>query len=164
VATPARISHEKAALESLERTLEGITGIQVFRGQGGGNRFGPSGWELTVGQQFQFGDLRVETPRATVVVEVESAGGVGNLVKYWPLLAGGALPKRFVIIHVFQISSTGDYIARRRLWGFVVERMRADLEQRGVEYPGAWDAHLFTYRSCEPLTEAATLLRQAVFT
>src|SRR3954452_7303983 len=73
-----------------------IQGIEVFSGQGGGNRFGLSGWELTLGQQFQFGDLRVETPTTTVVVEVESGGGIGNLAKYWPLLATGAIGKRFV--------------------------------------------------------------------
>lgn len=61
----------------------------MFSGQGGGNSFGVDGWELTLLQQFQFGDLRVETSAATIVVEVESGGGVDNLVKYWPLLACG---------------------------------------------------------------------------
>src|SRR3954463_11375146 len=94
--TPTRVSHERIPLASLSRSLEDIEGIEVFTGQGGGNRFGLSGWELTLGQQFQFGDLRVETPTTTVVIEVESGGGIGNLAKYWPLLPTGAIGKRFV--------------------------------------------------------------------
>jgi hypothetical protein len=156
--TPTRVSHERIALTSLLRRLKDIEGIEVFSGQGGSNRFGPSGWELSLGQQFQFGDLRVETPTTTVVVEVESGGGVGNLAKYWPLLATGAFVKRLVIIHIFQIASAGDYIAHRRLWGFLVERMREDLDRRGIAYPGAWEAHLFTYRKGEEALDAAELL------
>lgn len=161
-APPPRISYERVALTSLERALEGLNGIEVFKGQGGGNRFGVSGWEQTVVQQFQFGDLRVETPTTTVVVEVESGGGIGNLAKYWPLLASGALTKKLVIVHVFQIGSAGDYIAHRRLWGFLVERMREDLGRRGAAYPDAWEAHLFTYRRGEVPLEAAEFLRSAV--
>ncbi len=158
----ARVSHERIALASLQHALEGIDGIEVFSGQGGSNRFGVSGWELTLGQQFQFGDLRVETPATTLVVEVESGGGIGNLAKYWPLLAAGAIAKRLVIIHVFQIASAGDYIAHRRLWGFLVERMREDLERRRIRYSDAWEAHIFTYRRGEEAVEAAKLLRATV--
>jgi hypothetical protein len=55
-------------------------------GQGGTNKFGIAGWDLSALQLFQFGDLRIELRETTLVVEAESAGGVGNLVKYWPLL------------------------------------------------------------------------------
>jgi hypothetical protein len=48
------------------------------------------------------------------------------------------------IINVFRITSPGDYIAHRRLWGFLVERMRDNLERRGIAYPDAWEAYLFT--------------------
>lgn len=162
--TATRVSHERAALELLKSAIEAIEGIEVFSGQGGGNRFGLSGWELTLGQQFQFGDLRVETPTTTIVAEVESGGGVGNLVKYWPLLATGEIEKRLVLIHVFRIGSAGDYIAHRRLWGFLVERMREDLEPRGIAYPDAWEAHIVTYRAGEAPVDAAELLRQTVGT
>jgi hypothetical protein len=60
---------------------------------------------------------------------------------------------------VFQIASAGDYIAHRRLWGFLVERMREDLERRGIRYPDAWEAHIFIYRRGEEAVEAAKLLR-----
>lgn len=157
---PARISHEQIALSVLRTGLEGLAGVEVVSGQSGANRFGPTGWELTLGQQFQFGDLRVETEATTVVIEVESAGGVGNLAKYWPLLAMGDYAKRLVVIHVFQITSEGDYIAHRRLWEFLVERMRDDLERRGITYPDAWEAHMFTYRKGEGPREAAEFLRE----
>lgn len=153
------MSHERAAVESLRRALEGVGGIDVFSGQDGRNRFGVSGWEQTLNQQFQFGDLRVETPTTTVVVEVESAGTVTNLVKYWPLLATGEIEKRFVFIHVFQLGSVGDYIAHRRFWGFLVERMREDLEGRGIAYPELWEAYLITYPRGQEPVEAAELLR-----
>lgn len=160
--TAARVSHEQRALDGLMVALDGIDEIEVYSGQGGGNRFGVSGWELTLGQQFQFGDLRVETRTATILAEVESGGGIGNLVKYWPLLATGVIEKRLVLIHVFRIGSAGDYIAHRRLWGFVVERMREDLESRGVRFPDSWEAHLVTYRAGEGPDDAAELLRKTV--
>lgn len=76
-----RLAHERLALEALRAAIDDVADVEVFSGQGGGNRFGIEGWELAPRQEFQFGDLRGETPAATIVVEVESAGGVGNLVK-----------------------------------------------------------------------------------
>jgi hypothetical protein len=87
---------------------------------------------------------------------------VGNLVKYWPLLASGAFVKRLVLIHLFRITSDGDFIAHRRLWQFLVERMREDLAGRSVPYPGAWGARLFTYRPGEEAVAAAEALRATV--
>ena len=51
-------------------------------------------------RQFQFGDLRIETGTATIVVEAESAGGVTNLAKYRPFLAARPA-KRLVLGHLF---------------------------------------------------------------
>jgi hypothetical protein len=86
VAEPARrISYEGALLAPLQDALAGL-GVECVTGQGANNKFGIEGWGLSAIQQFQFGDLRIELPSATVLVETESAGGVGNLVKYWPLL------------------------------------------------------------------------------
>src|SRR5258708_7714808 len=157
-----RVSHERLALETLRSAIADLPHAEVSSGQGGGNRFAVDGWELTLLQQFQFGDLRVEAPAATIVVEVESGGGVGNLVKYWPLLADKLLPKQLVILHVFQLNSQADYIAHRRLWQFVVERMRAHLERRGVRWGKEWNAQIFSYRAGEAPTEAAAALRIAV--
>ena len=67
-----------------------------------------------------------------------------------------------MIIHVFQIASAGDYLAHRRLWTFLVERMREDLDRGGIAYSTAWEARLFTYRKGEEATEAAKFLKSAV--
>jgi hypothetical protein len=70
---------------------------------------------------------------------------VTNLVKYWPLLRKREWPKRFVLAHVFRVTSANDYIAHRRLGDFLVERMRDDLDRRGVPWGEAWEARAFTY-------------------
>lgn len=113
-------------------------------------------------QQFQFGDLRIELPTVTVLVETESAGGVGNLVKYWPLLRSGALDKRLVIIHLYMLTSEGDYMAHRKLWSFLLDRMDMDLNEVGICRPDVWDAHLFTYRKGDPPNDVTAFLRSTV--
>jgi hypothetical protein len=71
VEPPAKpcVSHERLALESLRAAIDDHSDAEVFSGQGGSNRFGIDGWELGLLQRFQFGDLRIETPAATIVVE-----------------------------------------------------------------------------------------------
>ncbi|MGH3172064.1 MAG: hypothetical protein ACRDN0_40190, partial [Trebonia sp.] len=129
---------------------------------GAGNRFGVPGWDLLTLQQFQYGDLRIELPTTTVIVETESAGGVGNLIKYWPLLRSGALATRLVILHVYMLSSDADYIAHRKLWSFLVDRMTEDLAANAVSRPGGWDARMITYRKGGPLDGVAALLRKTL--
>ena len=154
-----RVSHEAAVLDILTESLADIPGAIFIRGQGRDNRFGIDGWALSPLQLFQFGDLRIELPSATLVVEAESAGGVGNLAKYWPLLRSGALQKRMVLAHLFMLGSDGDYIAHRKLWEFLVECMTHDLQQVGVVRAEHWDARLFTYRRGEPLDDLQVFLR-----
>jgi hypothetical protein len=129
-----RASVERVALEWLESQLD-LVGIDLGHGMGLANRFQIPSWELPVLQHFQFGDLRIEGEHATVVIELESAGGLTNLVKYWPLLAEGRHTKRFALAHLFRITSDGDYAAHRRLWLYLVERMSEDLQARGVTWP-----------------------------
>lgn len=95
--SPARVSHERVFLDAIRAELEGIPNAEVFSGLKPENRYELKGWELSLIQRFQFDDLRVELPDCAVVIEAESAGGVGNLVKYWPLLRDGSLDKRFVL-------------------------------------------------------------------
>jgi hypothetical protein len=147
MATPSRISHERLLLDVLSESLNDLPDAEIYSGLKPENRFGLAGWELALIQRFQFGDLRVELPQCTVVIEVESAGGVGNLVKYWPLLAEASLSKRFVLVHIFRLASQGDYVAHRRLWAFLVERMREDLATSGCRWPEHWEARAFTYRN-----------------
>jgi hypothetical protein len=160
-AVAQRISLERIALERLESHLD-LGGIALGRGMGLANRFQIPSWELPVLQHFQFGDLRIEGEHATVVIELESAGGLTNLVKYWPLLAEGRHTKRFVLAHIFRITSDGDYAAHRRLWLYVVERMREDLQARGVTWPDRWEAAIFTYRRPEDVDGAVPFIKEAL--
>lgn len=154
-----RVSHEKAAIEALSTALGSLSEVTTFSGLASANRVDP-GWDLPPNQRFQFGDLRIESPETTVVVEFESAGGVTNLVKYWPLLLKRSQPKRFVLAHVFRVASANDYIAHRRLWEFLVERMREDLDRRGVPWRGTWEARAFTYpANAIDVTELAEFVR-----
>ncbi len=109
------------------------------------NRIAPESWELKVMQRFQYGDLRYQTDDTRVIVEVESGGGLTNLVKYWPMLAAELSDKRFVLAHLFMVSSESDYIAHRRLWEYVVGRMQDDLDHRGCRWEHDWHARMFTY-------------------
>lgn len=157
-----KTSHEKLAINRIRDSFLGIPGIQIHVGQSRLNRFEVSGWNLISHQLFQYSDMRVESPEATVVIEFESAGGLTNLVKYWPFLATRSFTKRLVLAHVFRIVSEFDYVAHRKLWEFVLAKMRIDLEQNhSVEWPKDWEAAIFTYRAPEHLTEVLTFVRRA---
>lgn len=161
-ATRRRISHEAALLALLREALVDDLGTTGVSGQGANNRFSIAGWDLSASQQFQFGDLRIELPRSTLVIEAESAGGVGNLVKYWPLLRSGQIKKPLLVVHVYMIGSEGDYSAHRKLWDFLAERMNEDLGSVGVQRPSQWDARLFTYRQGNSPTEVISFLKEAL--
>jgi hypothetical protein len=161
--SPPRISYERLAVDAATAELATIPGVEIHRGQGGSNRFAVPGWSTSTGQAFQFGDLRIETPTATVVVEYESAAGLTNLIKYWPLLASESrLAKKFVIVHVFQIGGPGDYLSHRLLWEFMAERMTVDLSMRGLQRSLHWEARLFTYRRGEIAEDAITFIRASI--
>lgn len=126
---------------------------------GTANRIAPANWGLQARQGFQFGDLRYTTELCWIVVEFESAGGVTNLVKYWPMLNAELDERRFVLIHLMRISSESDYIAHRRLWHDIAHRMLASSNRT---HP--WEAHLVTYGhpSADGLERAAGLIRSAL--
>lgn len=142
---PKRISHERAAIEQLREAIGNRVPSEPSSGMGALNRIAPNSWELKVMQRFQFGDLRYESDRVRVLVEVESGGGLTNLVKYWPMLGAELSDKRFVLAHLFKVSSESDYIAHLRLWDYVVDRMRRELGPRGCKWAVNWHARMFTY-------------------
>lgn len=158
---PPHVSPEKAALDRILAEVGPLPGgVVIFRGQGKANRIDVPGWGLSVLQQFQFGDLRLESDRCRVVVEFESAGGVTNLAKYWPLLRDGLDDKRFLLIHLYFVGSEGDYIAHRRLWNFLIDLMRAD-DLIAVD----WDADLSLYgpgAKSDPFPQLAARVRSAL--
>ena len=143
---PAKYSHERAAIDRLQALIEVPSGFEVHSGTKPSNRLAVDGWDLVPRQYVQFGDLRYQSEALTVLVEVESGGGVGNLVKYWPLLRGSLGDKPFYLLHLFQVGSDNDYIAHRKLWSFLKDQMRADLEQHGRPWGRRWWAEMGTYR------------------
>ena len=162
----SRVSLEKAAVDALLSVVGPLADVAVYRGMAAANRAVPDGWTLSALQSFQFGDLRLESSTVRVVVEVESAGGVTNLAKYWPLLGSSLREKRFVLIHLFMISSRGDYLAHREIWTFLRDRMRADLRDRcGLEWGEGWTAEMLTYgpgSDVDGIAIAANRIREAL--
>lgn len=157
----ARVSHEARAIAALREAIGDRVSVVPSQGMGGLNRIAPVSWELKLMQRFQHGDLRYQTDRTRVVIEVESGGGLTNLVKYWPMLGAELNDKRFVLAHLFMVSSESDYIAHRKLWEYVVERMRRDLDSRGCRWESHWHAKLFTYGHTSvatDMTEPATYI------
>lgn len=136
---------ERQAIESLRAAIGSSIAEAPVSGMGALNRLAPESWKLKVMQQFQFGDLRYETEGSRVLIEVESGGGLTNLVKYWPMLGVELNDKRFALAHLFRITSEADYVAHRRLWDYLVERMRDDLATRNCHWDAQWHARLFTY-------------------
>jgi hypothetical protein len=120
----ARRNIEAECLLEFEEVLRTLARRADGRGYGGGNRFDP-GFNLVGPQRFQFGDLRVVLEDRIVVVEIESGGGLTNLVKYWPLATVSTLP--VLLLHAFGQGSLNDYLSHLRLWDFVWGRMRAEL-------------------------------------
>jgi hypothetical protein len=162
-----RVSWEGDAVDALVHGVGPMPNVIIYRGLGSTNRVVPDGWGgLSALQSFQFGDLRFESSDVRVVVEVESAGGATNLVKYWPMLASGLRDKRFVLLHLFRLTSRGDYLAHRALWTFVRDRMQADLKDRcGLQRGTDWTADLLTYGPGSPsdgIAIAAARIREAL--
>lgn len=140
------------------------------RGYGAANRFDPD-FGLTGQKRFQFGDLRIALPDRIVIVEVESGGGLTNLVKYWPLAESDTPP--VLLLHAFGQNSVNDYLSHLRLWDFTWGKMRERLwaandpklfAQRytfthGV--PAGLSAAAEAFRRC--LTEALPIVLREIF-
>jgi predicted RNase H-like nuclease len=162
-----RPSPESAAVARLLDELGTLPGVAVSRGAGADNRIDVPGWDLPPVGRPQFGDLRLEGPHCRVVVEVETAGGVTNLAKYWPLLRDGLDDKRFVLVHLFHAATPGDYASHHRTWRFLADRMAEDLEARG-RGSGAtygWDAELVVFGPAvtdDPFPAVAARIRRAL--
>ena len=130
MATLERTKRRDLEAECLEafRHVLGELGLRPDgHGYGSANRF-DAGFAIVGQQRFQFGDLRVVKPDRIIVVEVESAGGMTNLVKYWPLAVSTDVP--ILLLHAFGQSSANDYLSHLCLWDFVWEKMRAELWSR----------------------------------
>lgn len=129
-----RISHETFALLRF-RELAETHGFATSSGQNAANRIPING-----GVYYQFGDLRVELPDRTLIVEVESSGGVTNLAKYWECYESGRLEKPLKLLHIFRQLSINDYESHMVVWRFLCGKMQAALGER-------FEGHWLTYQN-----------------
>jgi len=130
-----------APFKALAETL----GFEHSSGQGAGNRL-----PIKPNVYFQFGDLRVELPRCTVVVEVESAGGVTNLAKYWECIKSRRVEKPIKLLHVFLQESVNDYEAHIIVWRFLASQMQQTLGSK-------WESHCAKSRGTSEASLAPAL-------
>jgi len=86
---------------------------------------------LTEHSYFQFGDLRIDMPSYHVIIEVETAGNVTNLAKYWYCFKEKLISKPIVLLHIFNTSSENDYSSHILLWDYLWSRMNNDLKLAG---------------------------------
>lgn len=135
-----RRNHERHILEIFEE-IACKHNYRAFKGQGRDNRI-----PLDGNTYFQFGDLRVNTETRYLVIEVESAGGITNLVKYWYCLEKNLIKKPVILFHLFQQSSKADYGSHLSLWEFLWEKMEIALGDR-------MKAHCYTYNIFEVESE-----------
>lgn len=136
--------------EALARFIEVASGYtdNFYTGQGDNNRIAKQGTKKQ--SYFQFGDLRVNTPNRHIIVEVESAGGATNLVKYWYCLENNCIHKPIYLLHIFAQVSEEDYLSHLNLWEFLKDKMQQALSNK-------FSAKKYTYRS---LTELENIVRE----
>lgn len=90
---------------------------------------------------FEFGDMRLEFKKSRIIIEVDTAGGVTNLVKYFFMLES---PKEFDfgkieqekdtrLLHIFVCKSENDYLAHRKLWEYLYNNMKLKLKDMHFE-------------------------------
>lgn len=140
----SRTSHEANALAGF-RTLAAKRGINAFGTQGSDNRIA-----LEPNVYYQFGDLRIEVGGRFLIVEVESAGGVTNLAKYWECYETGRITKPMKLLHLFRQKSKNDYRSHIVVWDFLATKMR---EALGDRFEGKW----LTYTGPAELRKAMTI-------
>ena len=110
--------NEQEWREFLKSSLP-LIGLKLFWGQKNDNQILPV---PNSDEKMQFGDLRIETDKRTVVIGVESAGGIDNFLQYWPYLSGQTNLKPenyFILVYVYDSS----YPTPKALWWFYRGRM-----------------------------------------
>ena len=96
-------------------------GYDVTKGQGANNRIP---LYSTDKPYFQFGDLKVKHNNHCIIVEVESSGGLTNLVKYWHILHHHPEIKSIILMHIYHQNSSNDYESHLELWKFMWSQMK----------------------------------------
>lgn len=121
-----KISHEKLWLERFEIAAKELD-FTPFTGTGGNKRI-----TITGNLYYQFGDLHVETDTYYIVIEIEGAGGVTNLVKYWYMVLEmpGKIDKPIILMHIYKQNSSNDYGSHLLLWDLIWSRMKKEVGAR----------------------------------
>ena len=147
-----RQSYEKAALEPFRKAAARFN-LTANSGQAKDNRI-----TLEGNVYYQFGDLRVCRDDCNVIVEVESAGGVTNIAKYWYCLQNQLIDGPVFLIHLYRQTSPSDYYSHLALWRFLADKT-------SLSFPNSFQAWLYTYREdsieadlVEPLRKFAELI------
>lgn len=129
-----RTSHEALALEMF-REIADANGFDSQSSQWAKNRIPIEGFVY-----YQFGDFRVELPDRTIIIEVESSGGITNLAKYWECFDSGRLTKPIQLLHVYRQVSANDYKSHMVVWEFLCRKMHECM-------PGKFEGKLATYEA-----------------
>lgn len=145
----AQINHEE---EALRRFVEVAFGRDPITGQGQSNRI-----NIKDNVYYQYGDLRVELQDYTVIVEVESSGGVTNLVKYWECYKSKRITKPIKLLHLFRQKSRHDYESHIKLWHFLKDKMQTELGDQFEAFCFPYDAE-----SPEGLEDAVKKFRDLI--
>ena len=128
------------------------------RGYGATNRF-DAGFSLLGQQRYKYGDLRIMLEDRIIVVEVESGGGLTNLVKYWPLAEQATLP--ILLFHAFGQCSANDYLSHLLLWDFTWAKMKEQIWSYRAPKLFA-RRYAFSYKDTEGLVQAASDFRRCL--
>ncbi len=133
----------------LEATRLGLT---TYSGMGANNKI-----NLTGQVGFQFGDLRVDAGKRWVIIEVESAGGVTNLAKYWYMLDNlwDEIGKPIRLFHIFKANSPNDYMSHLVTWDHLAMHMIESTRGRFVP-----TRHV--YRSADELESIVDLFKSEI--
>ena len=68
------------------------------------------------------------------------------------------------LVHLFILHSKADYIAHRRLWSYLVEKMREDLGRwPEMKWPEHWEAVLFPWEGDYSVTRVTDYIKEVVF-
>ncbi len=98
---------------------------KYYNGQGNDNRI-----KVNNKVSFQFGDLRIDTDKYHIIIEVESSGGITNLAKYWYAIEKGKITKTVILLHIYKKQSKNDYASHEELWDFIYDKMNEKLNNK----------------------------------
>jgi hypothetical protein len=129
-----RKSHESVALAKFKDIAKAF-GYESESSQRSRNRIPIAG-----NVYYQFGDLRVELPNKTIIIEVESSGGVTNLAKYWECIDAGRINKQLMLLHIYRQVSANDYKSHMLVWKFLCKKMEE-------AHPEKFQGKLVTYEA-----------------